>query len=84
MPSYQIKSHSKRLEVQTDPRKTVEGRLLDSLVDLSKGHVFLTGREPRCRNRLKSRKRAAAIAQAVCLNIFAVRPSGLKLNLPTN
>lgn len=38
----------------------------------SEGHVFCTGREPWCRNRLKSWKRA----QAVYLNIFAVGPSG--------
>lgn len=49
---------------------------LDSLVDLREGHVFLSGREPWCRNRLKPGKRAAAVAEAVYLNLFAVWPSG--------
>lgn len=62
VPSYQVKPQTERSEMQTDSRKTVENRLLVSLMDLSEGHVFLIGREPRCRNRLKSRKRAAAIA----------------------
>jgi len=48
--------------MQTDSGKTVANRLLVSLMDLSEGHVFLTGREPWCRNRLIPRKRAAAVA----------------------
>jgi len=51
-PSWQVISQTGRSEMQTDSGKTVANRLLVSLMDLSEGHVFLTGREPWCRNRL--------------------------------
>lgn len=74
--SYQVNPHPERLVMQTDSKKTDGSRLLDSLVDLREGNVFLSGREPWCRNRLKPGKRAAAVAEAVYLNLFAVWPSG--------
>lgn len=81
-PSHQVNSHPKRLEMQTESRKPDGSRFSDSLVDLSEGRVFLSGREPWCRNRLKPGTSAAAIAEAVYLNLFAVWSSGLAAILP--